>query len=353
MNINSIHNNKINNQFKRGLIYFEKQSDDRLCGLHCINSLLQGPYFNLVQLSEIGMKLDEEEQKLFGNKYNSHNNVDDSGNYNIQVLTKALNIYNCKVDNLKRNEAISMIQNKKNFDALIFNSSVHWFAIRKIEGIWFNLNSMNSYPGPEIISEFYLSAFIQGTEDAGYTNFLVTNLPKLPDLNSEIYDNLLPYQNLVKYEDIINAKKSKNGENVEEEEDKNKFKAFTGKGYVIDSQYTNDIKKINNYEDEDEEMKQAYQLSLIEYSEQLKKEIPPEPNEGYSISINYNGKIFARKFNSTDKIGDIINFVKSEIPTFSEIQLFTVFPRKIFDDKNKTLIQAGLSKAEVIMAKIL
>ena len=66
MNINSIHNNKINNQFKRGLIYFEKESDDRLCGLHCINSLLQGPYFNLVQLSEIGMKLDEEEQKLFG-----------------------------------------------------------------------------------------------------------------------------------------------------------------------------------------------------------------------------------------------------------------------------------------------
>ena len=93
--------------------------------------------------------------------------------------------------------------------------------------------------------------------------------------------------------------------------------------------------------------------SMSSLSVDEKKEIPPEPNEGYSISINYNGKIFARKFNSTDKIGDIINFVKSEIPTFSEIQLFTVFPRKIFDDKNKTLIQAGLSKAEVIMAKIL
>ena len=55
------------------------------------------------------MKLDEEEQKLFGKKYKSHHNVDDNGNYNIQVLTKALNIYNCKFDNLKRNEAISMI----------------------------------------------------------------------------------------------------------------------------------------------------------------------------------------------------------------------------------------------------
>ena len=91
------------------------------------------------------MKLDEEEKKFFGKKYKSHNNVDDSGNYNIQVLTKALNIYNFKFDNLKRNEGISMIQNQKNFEALIFNSSVHWFAIRKIEVIWFNLNSMNSF----------------------------------------------------------------------------------------------------------------------------------------------------------------------------------------------------------------
>ena len=40
------------------------------------------------------MKLDEEEQKLFGKKYKSHNNVDDSENFNIQVLTKALHIYN-------------------------------------------------------------------------------------------------------------------------------------------------------------------------------------------------------------------------------------------------------------------
>jgi ataxin-3 len=352
---NSINNNKSKNSFKRGLIYFEKQSDDRLCGLHCINSLLQGPYFNIIQLSEIGMKLDEEEQKLFGKNYTSHNNVDDSGNYNIQVLTKALNIYNCKVDNLKRNEAISLLEKQKNLEALIFNSSSHWFAIRKIDGIWFNLNSTNSFPGPEIISEFYLSAFIQGTEDAGYTNFLIKNLPKLPDLNSEIYDNLLPYQNLVKYEDIINANKSKNGDK-DEEENKNKFKPFTGKGYIIDNQYANDIKQIVNYDDEDEEMKQAYKLSLIEYSEQLKRQLPQEPkneNSTFNISINYNGKIFSRKFNSYDKIGDIINFVKSEIPTFSEIQLFTTFPRKIFDDKTKTFIQAGLSKAEVIMAKIL
>ena len=52
-----------------------------------------------------------------------------------------------------------------------------------------------------------MSAFIQGSEYAGYTNFLGSNLLKLLDLNSEIYDYLLLYQNLFKYEDIINSKK--------------------------------------------------------------------------------------------------------------------------------------------------
>ena len=30
------------------LIYWEKQGSDKLCGVHCINSLLQGPFFNEV-----------------------------------------------------------------------------------------------------------------------------------------------------------------------------------------------------------------------------------------------------------------------------------------------------------------
>ena len=75
-------------------------------------------------------------------------------------------------------------------EAFIFNSSTHWFAIRKIVGIWFNLNSTNSNPGPEIMSDFLLSAFIMGSEQEGYTNFLVKNLPKLKDLDAYIYSNL-------------------------------------------------------------------------------------------------------------------------------------------------------------------
>ena len=60
-------------------IYWEKQELWRLCGLHSINSIMQGPYFNeviylsridlliftsQVELSEIAHELDKKEKKL-------------------------------------------------------------------------------------------------------------------------------------------------------------------------------------------------------------------------------------------------------------------------------------------------
>jgi ataxin-3 len=40
------------------LIYWEKQdSTDKLCALHCVNSLLQGPYFSEVDLAEIAQEV--------------------------------------------------------------------------------------------------------------------------------------------------------------------------------------------------------------------------------------------------------------------------------------------------------
>jgi len=39
-------------------------------------------------------------------------------------------------------------------DALICNRDEHWFTIRKLEGHFFNLNSLNK--APEYISDFYL-----------------------------------------------------------------------------------------------------------------------------------------------------------------------------------------------------
>lgn len=46
-----------------------------------------------------------------------------------------------------------------NEQGFICNSHQHWFSIRKVHGVWYNMNSCSVY-GPESISDFYLSAFL-------------------------------------------------------------------------------------------------------------------------------------------------------------------------------------------------
>ncbi len=45
-------------------VYFEKQGRDMMCGVHCINSLLQGPYFDEVSMSSIALGLDKKEKEI-------------------------------------------------------------------------------------------------------------------------------------------------------------------------------------------------------------------------------------------------------------------------------------------------
>jgi ataxin-3 len=52
-------------EFKRKYVYFEKQQNDRLCGVHCINSLLQAPLFDPILLSSIAQGLDDLERELY------------------------------------------------------------------------------------------------------------------------------------------------------------------------------------------------------------------------------------------------------------------------------------------------
>ena len=70
-------------------VYWEKQASDLLCGLHCLNSLAQAPIFDEIMLAEIGVELDKQEQELLGGQ-KVYTNVNESGNFSLQVLIKAL-----------------------------------------------------------------------------------------------------------------------------------------------------------------------------------------------------------------------------------------------------------------------
>ena len=134
------------------------------------------------------------------------------------------------------------------------------------------------------------------------------------------------------------------------EEEEKKFKPFIGTGYTIDSYYNN----MNNIEGfEDDEMRQAYELSLLEYAAQLKKEIPPEPENGYSFHINVNGKIYNRKFAPHNKIGDIVKFIQSEIPTLNHVLLYENFPYKTHENEDITIKDSGLGFNQILFGKII
>ena len=78
----------------------------------------------------------------------------------------------------------SKIKEYADEQAFICHSVDHWLAIRKIHGVWYNLNSTNIMPpGPQIISNFYLSAFLDSIKNSGYTIFVIRCKPgqSLPD----------------------------------------------------------------------------------------------------------------------------------------------------------------------------
>jgi Josephin len=51
-----------------GTQYLNRMQQAALCGVHCLNTLLQGPYFSEWDLSAIAQKLDELERKLMGQR---------------------------------------------------------------------------------------------------------------------------------------------------------------------------------------------------------------------------------------------------------------------------------------------
>ena len=76
-------------------------------------------------------------------------------------------------------------------------------------------------------------------------------------------------------------------------------------------------------------------------------EEPPESDDTYEIGFRYNNETFTRRFLCVNTIGQLKAFVRSKIGV-SNISLFTPFPRKVYDDDNAILLDAGLSNREML-----
>lgn len=84
--------------------YHSLQQEGQLCGQHCLNALLQGPYYTAVDLATLAQQLDDEERRRmleagenseeyrrFINQPSS--NMDDTGFFSVQVIANALNVW--------------------------------------------------------------------------------------------------------------------------------------------------------------------------------------------------------------------------------------------------------------------
>ncbi|XP_066151095.1 ataxin-3-like isoform X1 [Euwallacea fornicatus] len=174
-------------------IFHEKQ-DGSLCAQHCLNSLLQGSYFNAVDLGSLASRLDEEEREQMAEggvdteDYRTFlqqpsSNMDDSGYFSVQVISSALQVWGlelvpyCSTDE----RAKSALENPSQMQAFICNYKEHWFTIRKIGNQWFNLNSLLAKP--QLISDTYLSLFLAQLRNEGYSIFVVFG--ELPECQAD------------------------------------------------------------------------------------------------------------------------------------------------------------------------
>ncbi|XP_012532114.1 ataxin-3 isoform X2 [Monomorium pharaonis] len=172
-------------------IFHEKQ-EGYLCAQHCLNALLQGPYFNAVDLANFGHQMDEEERirmaesgidsedyKLFLEQPSG--NMDDSGYFSVQVISSALKVWGLELIPYNSTEPTALLaqNDPSRMRAYICNYKGHWFTIRKLGNQWFNLNSMLS--GPQLISDTYLTMYLAQLLQEGYSIFIVIGtLPQCP-----------------------------------------------------------------------------------------------------------------------------------------------------------------------------
>ncbi|KAG0307201.1 Ataxin-3 [Linnemannia gamsii] len=134
---------------------FHEQQEGNLCAQHCLNSLLQGPYFTAIDLADLANQLDQQEQ----------------------VLSHALSIWNIQIIPWGSKEVTDAKSEPEREAAFICNLNEHWYTLRRFGPStqrWYDLNSM--HPCPQYMSATYLGMTLSQLEAEGYSIFVVRPL---------------------------------------------------------------------------------------------------------------------------------------------------------------------------------
>jgi len=174
-------------------IYHERQLG-ALCGVHCVNNLLQGPRFGPGDLAEIGVRLDKKEQRLLrkgirgegatgsgasprldgeGSPSPNFDGSADGGNFSIQVLSIALARAGLKLLPAEHPDGRELMVGDRAHaaGAFVVQRKNHWYTLRAIGPCWWDLDSTREQPKP--LDEVGLSARLRRLATGGHSIFLV------------------------------------------------------------------------------------------------------------------------------------------------------------------------------------
>ncbi|UJR29075.1 hypothetical protein I4U23_010289 [Adineta vaga] len=126
---------------KKQVIYHERQEFLR-CGIHSLNNLFQIPHlFTHKHLDAIVHEFDK-------NSYNNDYGRFYIGDYDLRVLIEAIKRcgYYVRQVNFYNGESLQHLPWDSYFGLLININSNHWFTIKNLQGIYYNLDSTFSKP---------------------------------------------------------------------------------------------------------------------------------------------------------------------------------------------------------------
>lgn len=275
-------------------IFHEKQ-EGSLCAQHCLNALLQGNYFTAVDLADIAQQLDiiersqmaeageqSEEFKRFIEQPSY--NYDDSGFFSIQVIQKALEVWNLDLVPYTSSHQVAAAARKdpRSQKAYICNFHDHWFTIRKLGNQWFNLNSLLTYP--ELVSDTYLSLLLTQLQQEGYSIFVA--IGEFPECEADQILSVIPAVQKVKPPLLSETK------------DKTSVPATNSTAQFDDADLKKALEESKRYiEENDESLKRAIALSMesmaadfsfamAEVMPQSSTNPPPEENQPPTLTAD-------------------------------------------------------------------
>ena len=271
------------------VIYWEKQGNDRLCALHCINSLLQRPQFSEFEFKKFGQALDKAESSLLKGQSAAFENADSTGYYSLGVIESAIQTVKVTggsggpasasstgaVPELVRLTRATVSGAVGLYSAFLFNFKDHWFGVRKLYGKWWSLDSLKSGP---VNVDLEISGMLQGAIQGG-TVFGIQGVLPTANAAKKVFG---PHQKYFKLEELGIA------------EDK-----------VIQR-----IPSATNYESD---LAAALKASCTS--------LPPEPTatiDTVVLMLRHSGGRATRRFELTQKLSDIFDWVSviSGSPSF-------------------------------------